>query len=101
MKYQIIYPVTNKGPVSVKDVYKPVVSPTNSNPIVTFTAIAGQTDYTVIDVPDLSSIVGKTLKFVSDDSTVLPPANRSWDNVTFKIIGVDVAGGEDIVIFAK
>ena len=68
---------------------------------ITFTAVAGQTSYTVADVPDFIYLAGKTLKFVSDDSTVLPPANRSWDGITFSIIGVDVAGGEDIVIFAK
>lgn len=83
------------------------VTPSSSTPagsttvIITFTTTAGQTDYTALDVPDLSTIVGKSLKFVSDDSTILPPGNRSWDDVTFKIIGVDVVGGEDIVIFAK
>lgn len=68
--------------------------------IVTFTAVAAQTDYTVADVPDLANIVGLTLKFVSDDSSILTSAFRSWDDTTFSIINVTVAGGEEIVIFA-
>lgn len=69
--------------------------------IVTFTAIAGQQDYTVADVPDLANIVGLSLKFVSDDSSILTSAFRSWDDITFSIINVTVAGGEEIVIFAS
>lgn len=79
-----------------------VVPPSTSGPVlISFTAIAAQTDYTAVDVPDLALIVGKMIKSVTDDSTVLLPANWSWDNTTFKIIGLDIAGGENIVIFAQ
>lgn len=76
------------------------INATGGVAIVTFTAVAAQTDYTVADVPDLANIVGLTLKFVSDDSSILTSAFRSWDDTTFSIINVTVAGGEEIVIFA-
>ena len=67
---------------------------------VKFFANPSQTDYTIADVPSLSLIVGKSLFLVTDDSTVLPAANASWDNTTFKIIDIPIAGGETIVIIA-
>ena len=76
-------------------------TPVSSTVVINFTAIALQTSYTSVDVPDLIKIVGKTIKIVTDDSTVLLPANWSWDDVTFKIIGIEVAGGENIVILAE
>lgn len=66
--------------------------------LVTFDTTAGQTDYTASDVPDLALAVGKEIKLVTMDGSILTTDFRSWDDTTFTISNVTVEGGEEVVI---
>lgn len=63
---------------------------------------AGKTDYTSTDVPGLAKLsTSSELIAVNMDRGNLEPTFRAWEDSTFKIKQIDVAGGEYIVIFWK
>lgn len=80
-------------------------SPQNNVKVVCFTATAGQNNYTVSDVPGLSKLVGKEIgeqifKTEMDGSDLLTSSVLvSWNDTTFNLLNVTVAGGEKIIIW--
>lgn len=99
----VISSVTGSGQIGVAVQFPKVQAATSRKPLllIQFTAIEGQQIYTVDDVPELEDAVGMDLKLNTMDSTPLPPPNRNWDGEEYEIIGVSVAGGEDMVLLFK
>jgi len=66
-------------------------------PPIFFYTTAGKTSYTSSDVSGLSNMTDVIA--VNMDGSVLTPGFHSWDGITFTINGIDINGGEYIVIF--
>ncbi len=69
--------------------------------VIQFTTTAAKTSYSIADVPDLAKIRNKKIFFAEMDNTRLYGDFKSWNDSAFEIVGIEVAGGEEVTILAK